>query len=691
MDAIPLKLLFVEDSPVDVELALHKIKREGFDVSWTRVETETDLRHALESSPPQLILSDFSMPQFDGVQALRIANETVPDIPFIFLSGTIGEERAIDAIQNGATDYVLKGNSKRLVTAIRRALADVEQRQRVRTTEEEKTRLIAMLEATSDYVAISEPDGKVVYLNAAWRKLIGMSASETIDKHVTDMHPAWTHELLQTEGMPIAAKEGLWQGETTVVGKGAVEIPVSQVVIAHPGTDGQPRFFSTIARDIRERKAYEERIQYFANYDALTRLPNRNLLGDRGVQDIAHARRTGQSVALLVVGLDKFARVNDSYGYGVGDQVLGLMANRLTQIAREGDTVAHLGSGSFAVLTSDGRQDDVLAMVRQVRQAMQETFKIEGHELHCSVSIGVSTFPRDGNEFATLLRNADVAMNQVRDGGSGGFQFYAEAMTREALVRVQMEYDLRRALERQELQMHYQPQVDLISGTVIGAEALMRWHYKGQEWVPPIEFIPVAEESGLIVAFGEFALIEACRQVEAWDKDGLASLRIAVNASARQFHDPHFLAVISRVLQTTGLDPKRLEIELTESVLVDDQDKAIAILQGLKALGVQIAVDDFGTGYSSLSYLSRLPVDRLKIDCSFTRRITGHGRDATIVQAIISLAHSLGLSVIAEGVETAEQLAFLRFHGCDEAQGYLFSKPLDANAMRPFVGKCFPH
>jgi EAL domain-containing protein (putative c-di-GMP-specific phosphodiesterase class I) len=285
------------------------------------------------------------------------------------------------------------------------------------------------------------------------------------------------------------------------------------------------------------------------------------------------------------------------------------------------------------------------------------------------------------------LRNADAAMNKAQDGASGGFQFYAEAMTREALFRVEMEYDLRLALQRKELLMHYQPQIDLASGSVVGVEALMRWHYKGREWVSPAQFIPVAEESELIFGFGGFALLEACRQIADWDKEGLPPLRIAVNVSARQFHDPHFIGIVSHALQAAGLDPRRLEIEITESVLVEEQEAAIAILKGLKTLGVQVAVDDFGTGYSSLSYLSRLPVDRLKIDCSFVQRVTEHGRDATIAHAIISLAHSLGLLVIAEGIETTEQLAFLKAHGCDEGQGYLFAKPFAAEAMRPFIGK----
>lgn len=689
MSTTPLKILFVEDSEVDVELALRKIQKEGFDVSWTRVETEDDLRHSLQTSKPQLILSDFTMPRFNGVEALRIANETAPDIPFIFLSGTIGEERAIDAIQMGATDYVLKGNSKRLVTAIRRALTDVEERNRARVVEEEKQRMVAVLEATSDLVAIAEPEGKIIYLNAAGRKLIGAPETGSVGMLASETLPSWVNALMESEGRPAAIRDGSWQGETAIIGGDGTEIPVSQVMIAHRGADNEPLLFSTIARDIRERKAYEARLQHFANYDALTGLPNRNLLADRAAQAIAHARRADQPVTLLVLGLDRFAWVNDGYGHGVGDKLLCMVAERLQAVVRDGDTAAHLGADSFAVLAIDRRADQVFGMVRQIRQAMREAFVFDGFELNCSVGIGVSTYPRDGDDFEILLRNADAAMHRARSGGHGGFQFYAETMTREAILRVELEQNLMRAMEKKDLLLHFQPQIDLMTGRLVGVEALMRWHHEGREWIPPAQFIPIAEDSELICALGEFALLEAFRQIAVWDGEGVAPLRVAVNVSARQFRDPRFLDVVSGALKNAALDPGRLEIELTESVLVGDQDAVIAILKRLKNLGVQVAVDDFGTGYSSLSYLSRLPIDRLKIDRSFVMRINEHGHDATIAQAIISLAHSLGLKVIAEGIETSEQYDFLRSRECDEGQGYLFSKPLAAEAVLPLVAAGF--
>lgn len=561
MDKLPLKLLLIEDSQTDAELAVRAIAREGFDVSWQRVDNEAGMISALHDRAPQVIISDFSMPGFDGMRALDIAHEKLPETPFIFLSGTIGEERAIDAIKRGATDYVLKDHPQRLGSAVRRAL-----------------------------------------------------------------------------------------------------------------------------NDARERRTYEERIRYLANFDGVTGLPNRSLLNDRGEQAVARAMHTDRPFALIVVSLDRFARVIDSYGHALGDKLLHLVADRLDAVSREGDTVAHLGGGTFAVLTLDGGREAIVPFVRRIQNAIRGNWTLESHDLHCAVNIGISLFPDDTAEFETLLRNAESAMHRVEDHAGEGFEFYANSITQDVLARVSAARDLRRALDQGDLTMQYQPQVDLISGAAVGVEALMRWHTQ-DDVISAAHFIPVAEESDLIFELGKLSLTEACLQGAALQHGGTAPIRVAVNMSARQFHDSQFLATVRRALEISDLPVQLLEIELTESVLVQDQDAAIAILNELKALGVQIAVDDFGTGYSSLSYLSRLPIDRLKIDCSFIQRLNEHGRDATIVQAIISLAHSLGLAVVAEGVETQRQLAFLRHYACDEAQGFLLSRPVDAAKLHEVLSK----
>src|SRR5713226_5871220 len=500
------------------------------------------------------------------------------------------------------------------------------------------------------------------------------------------IHPKWASERVEGEGRRSAERDGLWHGESALLGADGTEIPVSHVITAHKGPDGAIRFFSTIARDIRERKAYEARLQYFANYDPLTGLPNRSLLGDRSLQGIAHAKRAGRPTALLVMDLDRFKLINESYGHGAGDTLLRMVADRLRGAVREGDTVARLGADAFAVLATDlARPDDVSAVARKIREAMHSPFWLEARDLHVTVSIGASVYPRDGEEFDILLRNADAAMHRVKAEGRNGFQFYAAAMTRQATDRVELENELRLALGKGELEIHYQPQVVLANGRIVGVEALMRWNHRGRGWISPGQFIPIAEDSDLIHPLGEFALTEGCRRIRAWSDAGFASLRLAVNVSAQQFRSPGFVEAVGRALRASELEPALLELELTESVLVENREEAADILKRLKALGVQIAVDDFGTGYSSLSYLSRLPIDCLKIDRSFVSRVQERGRDAAIAQAVITLAHSLGLRVVAEGVETDDQREFLRSHACDLGQGYLFSRPVQPDAIARLV------
>jgi len=687
--ANPINVLFVEDSDIDVELELRALERDGLQIVFQRVDSEGALRQALAGAPPDTILSDFSMPGFDGLQALKLSRDLAPRVPFIFVSGTIGEERAIEAIRLGATDYVLKNNLRRLSTSVRRALSEAGERERVRVAESERARLVEIMEATSDYVGMSDPAGRQIYLNAAGRRMVGISEDEVPGKRILEIYPAWARRIIEEEARPAAARDGTWQGETAMLAPDGVEVPVSQVIIAHRNPEGGVRFYSAIARDISERKAHEARIQHLANYDALSGLPNRSLLADRAAQVISHARRHQRVCALIALNVDRFKLLNESYGHAAADALLKAVGERLAGAVRDGDTVAHLGADTFAALASSlARPEDVLSVVRKVREAMQAPFVIGGRDVHVDLSIGASVFPRDGEQFDLLLRNADAAMNRVKAAGGGGFQFYAAAMTKEATDRVEIEGALRGAEARGELQLHYQPQVELATGRAIAAEALMRWTHPQRGPVPPGQFVPIAEQSDLIVSLGEWALQESCRQLRAWNNPGL---RVAVNVSPRQFRSPGFVEAVARALRAAGIEGHRLEIELTEGVLIEDRDAAVAILERLKLTGVQIAIDDFGTGYSSLSYLSGLPIDCLKIDRAFVIRIGKGGRDAAIVQAIISLAHSLGMRVLAEGVETAEQADFLRAHGCDEAQGYLFARPCAAEAAAGLLAAdCLP-
>src|SRR6185295_3027301 len=407
MNLQEVRVLFIEDSEHDVELALRALKREGLKVVSCRVETESGLREALGSFHADLILSDFSMPNFDGMNALLIAQTLAPGVPFIFVSGTIGEERAIEAIRMGATDYVLKDNTRRLGSSVKRALADIEERAHARKGEEERARLVEILEATSDYVAMTDPDGRVIYLNAAWRRLAGIRPDEVIDKPLIEFHPAATQEMIREVALPATLEAGLWSGETSVLAADGAPVPVSQVIVGHRDVSGKLRFRSTIARDIRDRRAYEARIQHLANYDAMTGLPNRSLLGDRALQAIAQAKRAGRTCGLIVLNIDRFKLLNESYGHAAGDSLLKLVAARISGLMREVDTVARVGADVFAVLAVDlARPDDILVTARKIRECVSEPFEIGGRKTHVTLSIGATTYPRDGEDFEVLLRNA---------------------------------------------------------------------------------------------------------------------------------------------------------------------------------------------------------------------------------------------------------------------------------------------
>jgi diguanylate cyclase (GGDEF)-like protein len=423
-----------------------------------------------------------------------------------------------------------------------------------------------------------------------------------------------------------------------------------------------------------ERKRYQAQIEHQANYDALTGLPNRSLLHDR-LRQAVFAQRRLRSMAVVFLDLDHFKFVNDSLGHSVGDVLLKAMAERLAAVLRDGDTVARLGGDEFVLILNDQTNEEVIYRAMQrILAEVSKPIQVEGKELYVTCSAGISLHPQDGPDVDTLLKNADAAMYRAKALGRNTFQFFTAEMNAHVTERLALEQDLRRALERREFILHYQPKVALPGGAVVGAEALVRWAHPALGVVPPARFIPLAEETGLIVALGEWVLAEACRQWRAWLDAGLEAGSVAVNLSARQFRQEGLARVVKRVLGDTGLEPKRLEMELTESMVMDDPREAVATLRALKRLGVRLSVDDFGTGYSSLSYLKDLPIDALKIDGSFVRGIAAGARagDGLLAQAIISLAHSLELEVIAEGVETAAQLRFLRRHRCDQAQGFHF-------------------
>ena len=427
-----------------------------------------------------------------------------------------------------------------------------------------------------------------------------------------------------------------------------------------------------------ERKRYQVQLEHQANYDALTGLTNRNLLHDR-LRQAVYSQRNPRNIAVVFMDLDHFKFVNDSLGHSTGDKLLKGMGERLRSVLREGDTVGRVGGDEFVLILNDQSNEEIIFRAMQrITAKVAEPIMIDGKEMYVTCSAGISLYPQDGRDVDTLLKNADAAMYRAKEHGRSNFQFYTSEMNERVNDRLALEHALRRAIERKEFMLHYQQKVDLRRGTIIGAEALVRWMHPEWGLVRPARFIPIAEDTGLIVQLGEWVIHEACRQARAWLDAGLKPGVVSVNLSARQFRAEGLVRTVASALEETGLEPAQLEMELTESMVMHNVETAIATLQGLKSHGVLLSVDDFGTGYSSLSYLKDLPIDALKIDRSFVRDIRSgsEAEDGVLAQAIISLGHALHLKVGAEGVETDAQLHFLKRHGCDEVQGFLYGEPV---------------
>ena len=669
-----LRILFVEDERDDIELECRQLKRENFSFDWHAVTSEDELRRELSEYRPDLILCDYSIPGFSGREALHIAKEISPLTPFLFVSGTIGEDTAVACLQEGATDYLLKGSLRRLGAAVKRALTDVEARKRELDLEETRRRLVTILEATPDLVTVCDPGGRLTYINEAGCKLLGVTREEALAGTPDFHYPSWALDVLHKDALPHAIEHGTWVGETAIISHDGAEIPMSQVLVAHKDEQGKARYFSTIARDIRDRKAYEARILHLANYDALTGLPNRALLGDRVAQALILARHANRRMALITVNIDGFRTINNGFGHEAGDQVLMEVAARVKSSVHEGDTVARAGADEFVVLLPElARAEDAHAIARKIQDAICQPLRVCGRDRRVTASAGAAIYPEDGDEAETLLRNAGAAMLRAKSLERGSFQFCAPDLARECLERARIETELGTALRTGALTLHYQPLRSLKTGKICGTEALMRWLRPGVGMVPPATFIPIAEESGLIGAMGQWALGQACVAAREWLEKGCT---LSVNISPRQMLDAGLPEAIRKILEQTQFPAERLELEVTESTLVSGHAEALESFEKLKALGVVLTIDDFGTGYSSLSYLSRLPIDRLKIDRSFVERMITDARDAAIVRSTINLGHGLGLEVTAEGVETQEQLAMLETMGCDLVQGYLISRPL---------------
>jgi diguanylate cyclase (GGDEF)-like protein/PAS domain S-box-containing protein len=677
-------VLLIEDNPGDARLIREMFSEQSSqDIELNYVECMGDAERYLAEHAVDIILSDLGLPDTQGLEAVRRTHAAAPHVPLVVLSGMDDESMALQALKEGAQDYLIKGQieSRELLRSMRYA---VERKLNEETLYTEKEFAQVTLDCIGDAVICTNIAGNITFLNRVAEKMTGWLRKDAAGKPMADAF--LIADATTREATPNPMKKAMGKD-------GAVHLPSNCILIRRDGNEifvedsaapihdheGQITGSVLVLRDVSVAHTLAQKVIHSAEHDFLTGLPNRLLLNDRISQAIALAQRHTHLVAVLFLDLDGFKHINDSLGHPTGDKLLQSIAKRLHDCVRAPDTVSRQGGDEFVVLLQEVKQEeDVATAADRMLRAVAQVHSIDRHELHITASIGVSLYPDDGRDAETLIKNADTAMYQAKEDARQSYKFFRPEMNVRAVERQSIEEDLRHALEQKEFTLNYQPKVNLKTGAITGAEALIRWTSSTRGSVPPLQFIPVAEDSGLILPIGAWVLREACTQARAWTDVGLSAGTVAVNVSAIQFRNESFLEGLFAILKETGMDPRSLELEVTESVLMKHAEVAAAILQTLRDKGVRVSIDDFGTGYSSLSYLRTFPLDALKIDQSFVRQIDVAPDDTAIVTAIISMGQSLGLRIIAEGVETNEDLLFLKARDCDEAQGFYFSRPVTA-------------
>ena len=690
------KLLVVDDEPRLRQSLADLIRTQGHVVDVA--DNGRTAVKLLDDGNYDLVLLDLFMPEMDGYAVMQYMVERHPKIAVIVVSGDNTMHAAIQALRNGAYDFLRKPyQPEELLVTVQNALNK-------RRLEQENESVHLRLEQSEKwyrYLVDNSPDiiysldenGCFAFLSNRVETLLGYRKDELIGKHYTtivydeDIEQArFTFNERRTGNRATAdielrlkCKNG---GPLVHFENRFITIELNSMgMYVEPSTDSPSRFVGTygVAKDITDRKLAEETIYHQAYHDLLTGLPNRLLFKDRLNLAIAQAKRSRQKLGVMFLDLDRFKVVNDSMGHVIGDQLLQSVANRLGKCVREGDTLARLGGDEFTLLLPQIASHEAAANTAQkILNVLARPFYIGGQDHFFSASIGIAIYPDDGDSVDSLIKNADIAMYHVKDLGRANYAFFSQVKNSAYSDRLSLESDLRRALSNGELELYYQPQVHTETGAVVGMEALIRWNHPQRGLLHPADFIPLAEDTGLIGAIGEWVLRTACVQTKAWQLAGVPPIRIAVNLSAQQIESQNFLDNVTRLLHDTGLQSQQLEIEITESAMMKDIEKTQDKLRQLSAIGVKISVDDFGTGYSSLSYLKNLPIHSIKIDQSFIRDISVDHNETSIVTAMIQIAKGLKLKLIAEGVETDYQLAFLRDNDCEECQGFLFCRPVNS-------------
>jgi diguanylate cyclase (GGDEF)-like protein/PAS domain S-box-containing protein len=686
----PLSILLLEDDAADQQLLERELRKHVRQLALTWVTGRQDYERALRSFPFDLILADYNLPGYHGLAALERAQKLAPRAPFIVVTGSLDEETAADIIKAGAADYVLKARMARLGPAIGSA------RERQRMEAEKEAAVLALRQSEERYAlaVCGANDGLFdwdlrrnrIYFSPRWKEMLGCAAADVgtaPEEWLGRIHAEEIGEFRQRLDAHLRGQEAHFELEYRMRHADGTYHWMLSRGLAVRDERGEAYRMAGSLTDITRRKEAEERLLHDALHDGLTGLANRTLFADRLHQALARSRRRHDySFAVLYVDLDQFKVVNDSLGHQAGDEVLVALARRLEACLRPGDTVARLGGDEFAVLVEDMEDaSHALRIADRIHAELGPSLKVRGHEVFATASVGIARGATRYEDAQDLLRDADIAMYRAKRRGRGSSEIFDASMHALATTRLKMETELRRALERHELRLHYQPLVSLETRRIAGMEALVRWQHPDRGLLLPQEFIPLAEEIGAIVPLGRWVMKNACAEARRWQEgaSGGPPVAVSVNVSARQFSQSDVLALACEALDESGLPAPSLRLELTESAIMDDPAGAAAKLGQLKQLGVNLDVDDFGTGYSSLSYLRRFPIDALKIDRAFVSRMDAEVEDREIVRTIVTLAANLGVAAVAEGVETPAQAEQLRRFHCPYAQGFLFSRPVAAD------------